>query len=193
MLKKSIAFEDFNGTSCTEDFYFNLTKADLVKMEIVEKDGLESMIEDIVKADDRKKMLEVMDRFIATSYGIKSADGKKFERSEAISNDFMNSNAYSELFVEFCTHTDKLIEFMLGVIPAELRGSINEIDIKKQVHDISLPDTDAASLVGTTETGTSSSGNISQPLPQPALDLPQDITKLSREELIEAFKRKNQE
>ena len=118
MLKKTITYTDYNGESRTEDFYFNLSKAECMEMELGTAGGMQSMIERIIAAKDNRKIVDVFKEIILRAYGEKSPDGKYFRKSPEISANFASTEAYSELFMELATNADSATQFINGVIPA---------------------------------------------------------------------------
>ena len=118
MLKKTITFTDYNGTSRTEDFYFNLTKAEITEMEMGTSGGLAEMIKRIVAAQDAPAIIKVFKELILKAYGVKSPDGRRFIKSKELSDEFEQTEAYSELFMELAQDADKAAEFVNGVVPA---------------------------------------------------------------------------
>lgn len=120
MLKKTIEFTDFNGVERKEDYYFNLTKAELIKMELGVKGGLAEKIQRITNEQDAPAIMEFFEELILKSYGKKSEDGKSFIKTDAIREEFKNSAAYDVLFMEMVTDETKGSEFITGIIPAEL-------------------------------------------------------------------------
>lgn len=117
MLKKTITYTDYNGNERTEDHYFNLTKAEVVEMEMGINGGYTEMINRIISAQDAPTIMKTFKEFISKSYGIKSLDGIRFEKSEEISNAFMQTEAYSVLFMELCTNAGAAAEFVNAIIP----------------------------------------------------------------------------
>lgn len=117
MLKKKITYTDYNGTERTEDFYFNLTKAEIMEMELGTSGGLAEMIQRIVDAQDAPAIIKVFKDLILKAYGEKSADGKRFIKSKEISDAFSQTEAYSQLFMELATDTDSAAEFVNGIVP----------------------------------------------------------------------------
>jgi hypothetical protein len=94
MLKKTITYESFDGDEkYTEDFYFHLSKAELVEIEMSHKGGLSNSIQNIVDAEDGKTIMEEFKKIILMAYGKKSADGKRFIKNEVYREDFIASNA----------------------------------------------------------------------------------------------------
>lgn len=117
MLKKTITYSDFDGNERTEDFYFNLTKAECAEMELSTAGGMQRMIEKIIAEQDNKKIVDIFKDIILRSYGEKSPDGKYFRKSKEISESFASTQAYSELFMELATNTDDAVAFISAVVP----------------------------------------------------------------------------
>lgn len=119
MLKKTITYPDCNGVERTEDFYFNLNKAELMKMEMSIKGGMTEMINRIVAAQDAPAIIEVFEDLIKKSYGVKTPDGRGFVKKAEDLEAFMATEAYSILFMELATDADKAAEFVNGIVPAD--------------------------------------------------------------------------
>ena len=117
MLKKTITYTDYNNVERTEDFYFNLTKAELMEMEMGAVGGLSGMIEKIVSAKDAPAIIKVFKDLVLKAYGEKSADGKRFIKSKEISDAFSQTEAYSQLFMELATDADAASKFVNGIAP----------------------------------------------------------------------------
>lgn len=117
MLKKEIKYLDFDGNERTENFYFNLTKAECMEMELKTSGGIQQMIERIIAEQDNKKLVEIFKEIILRSYGEKSPDGKHFYKSPEISAAFASTEAYSELFMELATNAEAASKFINGIIP----------------------------------------------------------------------------
>lgn len=120
MLKKTITYTDYNGVERTEDFYFNLTKAEIMEMEMTTTGGLTVMVDKIVAAKDVPSIIKVFKDLILKSYGEKSADGKHFVKSEAIAQAFAQTEAYSILFMELATDAEAGAAFVNGIVPADM-------------------------------------------------------------------------
>lgn len=117
MYKKTITYEDYNNVTRTEDFYFNLTQAELAEMEFGTSGGLADMLTQISKSMDQPSIIAMFKKIILAAYGVKSPDGKYFRKNEEIRNDFMSTEAYSILFMELASDSDSASEFINGVIP----------------------------------------------------------------------------
>lgn len=118
MLKKTITYVDYNGAERTEDFYFNLSKAEVMEMEMSTSGGLAEMIKKIVAAQDAPAIIKIFKDLILKAYGEKSPDGKRFIKSEEIATSFSQTEAYSKLFMELATNADEAAKFVNGIIPA---------------------------------------------------------------------------
>ena len=118
MLKKTITYTDYNGVERTEDSYFNLTKAEIMEMELTTTGGLAEMINRIIPAKDAPAIITVFKDLILKAYGEKSPDGKRFIKSKELSEAFSQTEAYSILFMELATDADAAAKFINGIVPA---------------------------------------------------------------------------
>jgi hypothetical protein len=118
--KKTITYVDYNGTERKEDFYFNLNKAEITRMEMSITGGLTKYIERIVQAQDAPSLIAIFEDLIQKSYGIKTPDGKGFVKKPEYLEAFMSTEAYSELFMELAFDADAASAFVNGIIPADL-------------------------------------------------------------------------
>ena len=118
MLKKTFTYVDFNGVERTEDHYFNLSKAELMEMELSTTGGLAEMINKIVAAQDAPAIVKIFKDLVLKAYGQKSADGRRFIKSKELSDEFSQTEAYSQLFMELATDADAAAKFVNGIVPA---------------------------------------------------------------------------
>ena len=107
MLKKTITYQDFNGDEVSEDFFFHLSKAELVEMELSHEDGLSEALQRIIAAQDGKGIITEFKNIILGAYGKRSSDGKRFVKNATIREEFESSEAYSTLFMELVTNTER--------------------------------------------------------------------------------------
>lgn len=124
MLKKTMTYTDYNGTERTEDFYFNLTKTEIMEMEMGTVGGLSEMITKIVNAQDAPAIIKIFKDLILKAYGEKSPDGKRFVKSEEISIGFSQTEAYSQLFMELATDADAAAAFVNGIVPVDAQQQL---------------------------------------------------------------------
>lgn len=135
MLKKTITYTDYNGVERTEDFYFNLSKAEIMQMEMSTAGGLTELINRIVATQDAPAIVKIFQDLILKAYGEKSLDGKRFmkERPDGsrYADDFKETEAYSILFMELATDADAAAKFVNGIVPADAVEAANKAETAK--------------------------------------------------------------
>lgn len=134
MIKETITYVDYNGIERTEDFFFNLTKAELMEIEMSTSGGLVEMINRIVAAQDAPAIIKVFKELILKAYGVKSLDGKRFEKSDKLRTEFEQTEAYSQLFMKLATDADAASKFVNGIIPsdaASIKAETNQASSNK--------------------------------------------------------------
>lgn len=119
MLKKTITYTDYDGNKRTEDFYFNFNRAEVAEMELSYDGGLSKVIERVNAAQDTKTLVGIFKDLILKAYGVKSLDGKRFIKSEELSTEFSQTEAYPILFMELATDAKVAADFFNAVIPQQ--------------------------------------------------------------------------
>lgn len=120
MLKKTITYTDFDGVERTEDFFFNLTKAELLEMEMTVDGSFTAHVSKIAAAKDQAELVKFFKELLLKAYGVKSDDGKRFVKNDAVRDEFTATMAYSEIFMELATDAKAATAFVKGIIPADL-------------------------------------------------------------------------
>ncbi len=115
MYKKTITYTDFNGTERTEDFYFHMTQAEILKMEYSQEGGMTNVIQKIIDTEETTKLLPLFETVVRMSYGKRSVDGRHFEKKPEYTDQFLASEAYSNMFVEFMMNADEAAKFINNV------------------------------------------------------------------------------
>lgn len=134
MLKKTIKYTNFNDEEVEEDFFFHLSKAELVELEMSHEGGLSEALKKIVAAADAKSIIAEFKNIILSAYGQKSEDGRRFIKNQQLRDEFESTEAYSTLFMELVTNTEAAIEFINGIIPqgmAEEAAKVINTDDRK--------------------------------------------------------------
>ena len=126
MIKETRKYVDFDGVEREEDFYFNFTKAELLQMELSVKGGFHAYIEQIVKAKNETELIRLFKELLEKSYGVKSPDGRRFIKNAEVLEDFKQTEAYSDLFMELATDADKASKFVNGIFPAALQAEVEK-------------------------------------------------------------------
>lgn len=126
MLKKTITYEDYNGVTRTEDFYFNFTEAEIMELELGTTGGLAEMIQRIVASQDAPTILKIFKDIILKAYGVKSEDGRRIIKNDAVREDFAQTEAYSKLFMELATDSKAAADFINKIVPEHMTKEANK-------------------------------------------------------------------
>lgn len=119
MLKKTVTYIDFDSNERTEDFFFNLTEQEIAEMELSTEGGLGNFINKAVAAKSQVELIELFKKLILAAYGVKSADGRRFVKNDAVREDFMSTQAFSDIYMELVQDADKASAFFNGIVPKE--------------------------------------------------------------------------
>lgn len=128
MLKRNITYQDFNGETVKETFYFNLTKTELIELELSYEGGLEKTIQRIIKAENLKEIVVEIKKIVLLCYGLKSEDGKRFIKSDEIRDAFSQSAAFDALFMELATNDEAASNFIMGALPNDLTKGLKQVE-----------------------------------------------------------------
>lgn len=132
MYTKQVKYTDFEGNERQEDLQFNLTKAELMEMQLSENGGLEKKIKAITAAQDTKEIIELFKSILINSYGKVSPDGKRFIKNQELRDEFVQSEAYSEMFMMLATDSSEAEKFINGIIPKDMRQNVTPATIAAQ-------------------------------------------------------------
>ena len=139
MLKRTITYTDFNGDEVKEDFFFHLSKAELVELEVSHQGGLSVAMQKIIDSNDGKAVIAEFKHIVLMAYGQRSEDGKRFIKNQTLRDEFESSEAYSTLFFELVTDADAAATFMNGIIPTGLVEDVEKIPIANHVNQANPP------------------------------------------------------
>ena len=123
MLKKTIKYTDYDGNEREEDFYFNLSKAEVTEMELSKEGGMSEYIKKISATQNAPELIKLFKEIITKSYGEKSLDGKRFIKNKELTEAFIQTEAYSELFVELASNADEAVKFINGIMPKNMTAN----------------------------------------------------------------------
>ena len=140
MVTKTVIYNDFDGNSRTETLNFNLTQTELVELAMELPDGVSDTIgEDPNKVNQEvaaRKLLETLGnkgvfdfikKLLLKSYGVKSSDGRRFEKSEELSKEFSQTLAFDTILMEFMSDDEAAAKFANGVVPSNVATKVNGI------------------------------------------------------------------
>ena len=131
MYRKSITYTDYNGIERTEEFLFNLTEAEIAEMEMSKKGGLTNTLQRLIRTEDAPEIAKIFKDLILKSYGEKSDDGKRFIKSEKMSEEFSQTEAYSKLYMELAFDDKAAAEFINNIIPKTMSEQLKNKDMKE--------------------------------------------------------------
>ena len=120
MLKKTITYTDYDGNERKEDFYFNLNKAEIMEMEMSTSGGMAEMLQKIVDSQDAPAIIKAFKELVLKSYGQKSPDGKRFIKNATLREEFEQTEAYSQIFMELATNAEEAAKFVNSIIPNDV-------------------------------------------------------------------------
>lgn len=126
MLTRKFSYTDWDGNPREETWYFNLSDAELTEWELSESGGLTSYIQRIQETQDVPKLIDLYKQIIMKTVGKKDADGRRFRKSPEITQEFMETGAYSELYMELATKADAGATFINSLISDKLRAAVEE-------------------------------------------------------------------
>lgn len=120
MLKKTITYTDLDGNEVTDDFYFHISKSELVKLQVSAGEGFRDYLMNVVKSGDGGKIIEEFEQILRLAYGVRSEDGKSFLKPQGAFEAFQGTDAYDQLFMQLVTDAKASAEFVNGIVPSEL-------------------------------------------------------------------------
>lgn len=131
MYGKKMKYVNYNGEERERKFYFNLNKAELLEMELSTNGGYETYINRIIETRDQAELIKIFKDLILRSYGVKSDDGERFIKNQQLIDEFVQTEAYSDLFMELATNAEAATEFVNGIIPPALAVEVQK-ELAKQ-------------------------------------------------------------
>jgi hypothetical protein len=120
VLKRDITYEDFNGERVTDTFYFNLTRTEIIELELSYDGGLEASINKIIKAENVNALIMEFKKIVLLAYGQRTEDGKRFIKNDQLKEEFSQTAAYDALFMELATDDDAAATFIKGIMPSDI-------------------------------------------------------------------------
>lgn len=177
MLKKTITFQDLDGNDVTEDFYFSLNKAEIAEMELSHPGGLGAYLNEIVETNDGAAIISTFKMILEKAVGRRSEDGRRLIKNQDVVNDFMQSDAYSVLFMELVTDGEAAAKFVEAIVPQDMKDILSS---EKPLVDIPLPD----KAEETKDDRPAWIRDDREPTKE-------EMASMSKDELLEAFRRRN--
>lgn len=139
MYSRKVKYEDYDGNQREVECYFNLNKAEVLELQMSWDGGLEKVLKRIIEEHDQKRMIEMFKMIMLKSYGQKSIDGNRFIKNEQLTEEFTQTEAYSELFMLFATDADAASEFVNGILPKSLLDEAKKLEEEQKAAQIAGP------------------------------------------------------
>lgn len=133
MFVETITYKGYNGETYTEDFMFNLSEAELIKMNYTTPGGMKEFLTRISKEKDTVKLYNNFENLLLMSYGRISLDGKRFEKSAAMREELQQSDAYSKLLKKLLGDAKYAAKFVQGIMP---ENSISDADVSRVTAEV---------------------------------------------------------
>lgn len=132
MFKKTVSYTDYNGVERTESYHFHFSEAEILDMEMSVEGGFAERIQTIIDANDKTSLMKVIKKFVIDAYGVKSEDGKRFIKNDEVKTAFLESPAYSKIWMELVTNDQVAADFINNVVPADMKEQLAAIAAKKE-------------------------------------------------------------
>lgn len=142
MIKKTLTFENHDGKTVTRTYHFHMTKAELAEMQLTAKEGLAEQLRAILATGDGGLIMSTFKGILMQTVGKRSEDGELFRKTQDIRDEFEFSGAYSAMFMEMITDSAQVLDFIKGIMPADIVAKADFSDLEK----LALPDDDRTSL-----------------------------------------------
>lgn len=127
MIALPIKYIDYDGVEREEKFYFHLSYADLVRLELDDKNGFKAKMETLIKSENQKEIWKTLEEIVSMASGKKSPDGKRFDKSYEAKADFLESEAYSSFIKSLLRDANYASEFINGLVSTadKQQGTLN--------------------------------------------------------------------
>lgn len=198
MLKKSITYKDLDDNDVTEVFEFHLSRAEMAEMALSKEGkagGFDVWIRTLVEAQDGEVLTQTFKKILLSTIGKRSEDNKRFIKNDEIRDHFLQSDAYSVLFMELMTDADKMAEFINGVVPTDMREETKK-NIQKAVAEGTVPAAFAEKAVSTESIGSTNAAESKDDRPEwlkaGRVPTEAELKGASQEHILEAFKLRSQ-
>ena len=131
MLSRTFTCNGFDGSKFNVTFDFHLRESEVTKINMGTFVGLDVLMKRLFDTKNGEEIVKIMDKIIMTSVGRESLDHHAFIKNDEIRNEFTQTDAYDQLFMELTTDMDKLSAFIRDILPAKMRDKILEANAER--------------------------------------------------------------
>lgn len=135
MLKKTITYEDFFGEERTETLYFNLSKAELIDLEVKTDGDFSKRMMEVGQSKDPKRILGEFKELLRVSYGVRSEDGQRFIKNDEVWEFFLQTAAFDYIYNKMCTDADFAADFLEAIMPQDIMQQYREETRQEDLQD----------------------------------------------------------
>lgn len=173
MFKRTITYKDLDGNTFTEDFYFHYSTAEATELKAVFGENMQDRIQALIQTKNAKEVIHIFRGVIADSVGRKSANGKSFIKTDEFRDEFMGSDAYSEMLLWLLSDQNNMALLVNGLFPKNMTERVGVL-------------AEARGVKTTVDLPTENQTSISSVLPKPNLTVVSEkkFSDYTREELL---------
>jgi hypothetical protein len=131
MISKTIKYVDYNGVEKSGTYWFNMSRADLLKLELETEEGWADRVKKLISEQNVREVIKLITQFVDDAYGVKTPDGS-FKKSPELLEAFKQTDAYSELLWEFVERPDEFGDFINGIV-SSVKKSVDAIDVDAEI------------------------------------------------------------
>lgn len=138
MFSRTFEYKGYDGEMRKETWWFNLSETELYKLELGTVGGVNGMMNRMLREEQPDKIVDMFEKIILTSVGERSADGRRFLKKPRpgmpwgeVAEDFRETPAYDQLFIELVSDGTKVSDFLKGAIPEELAIKLAQAEKEK--------------------------------------------------------------
>jgi len=125
MYEFKVKYTDFNDQDREEMLHFHYTEDELLSWQ-TQNGSLVNYLERMVNQFNAQELMEWLSSFIIGAYGIKSDDGRVFDKSSPLVKSFKDSIPFHTYFKIILSNKDEAEKFIMGVVPKKFKEEITK-------------------------------------------------------------------
>lgn len=137
VLKKAITYQNLDGEEVTEEFHFQLTKAEVAERALIEGSGYADRLKALSVETDGAKIIKHFKEILESAVGRR--EGQLFIKNDDVRNHFMFSGAYDVFFMDLLEEKDSGAEIIKAMLPKDAHEAIDAELAKRNATTTELP------------------------------------------------------